>query len=509
MDHPRSSQDSAPAPSTTGTSEREPHTHGGHEDATPTPHPRSQTTATMATNDPSDSGTQTTSFRKPVPFPGPIVMPAPYFLPSAAQDTTESPAAMHPTPPPAPHTPSTLNLNPNAPSGGIAAPAAATGATATAAVTPYPQAHVASSSAGAGPSTARRPHPRDSLQESDQDEQSAQSGQETSPVRTFSILSSGNGSGFAHGSGGGNGHGGNGNGNGGGNYAPSTSTSIRRPTRAVSYHDPVRHRDTDRYPAAASSVGVGMGMGMPKSLPTTPGPYGRDPSEVALNLNAEGMGAGMASPHGLGSNLDWIVPNTTARRATADGSTFTGLGHAPTRRSVVPSHAGTLVSNLEKSVGERIEPTLAAARLEKARADTRAKLHGWALNAAIGAQVMLGALTTGVAAATTGRQTSIATSILGGLSTLAASYLAKARGSGEPEWSTRRAQDLSSFLRDCEAFELDYGHKVGPEHDDMINRYRRRFEEIMGNGVEGVGDDVNVMKKKQGPAREKVNDSPV
>ena len=162
-----------------------------------------------------------------------------------------------------------------------------------------------------------------------------------------------------------------------------------------------------------------------------------------------------------------------------------------------------------------------------------AKGHGWALNCAIGAQVVLGALTTGVAAATTGRQvsvrsclsgvdarklsthapppfpvfpfpqTSIATSILGGLSTLAASYLAKARGSNEPDASARRGQELDSFIRDCEAFKLDHGHKVGPDHDDMIMRYRRRFEEIMGNEFEGVGDDVKVNKKE----REK-SDSP-
>ena len=107
-------------------------------------------------------------------------------------------------------------------------------------------------------------------------------------------------------------------------------------------------------------------------------------------------------------------------------------------------------------------------------------------------------------------QASIATSILGGLSTLAASYLAKARGSGEPEASARKAQDLNSFIRDCEAFKLDHGHKIGPDHDDMINRYRRRFEEIMGNEFEGVGDDVKVKRKRErNRDREKVNDSPV
>ena len=35
---------------------------------------------------------------------------------------------------------------------------------------------------------------------------------------------------------------------------------------------------------------------------------------------------------------------------------------------------------------------------------SKAKITGWSLNIAIGAQVLLGALTTGVAAATTGKQ---------------------------------------------------------------------------------------------------------
>ena len=39
----------------------------------------------------------------------------------------------------------------------------------------------------------------------------------------------------------------------------------------------------------------------------------------------------------------------------------------------------------------------------------------------------------------------------------------------------------------------------------MIMRYRRRFEEILGNGVEGVGDDVKVKKIQ----KEKSKDSPV
>ena len=72
--------------------------------------------------------------------------------------------------------------------------------------------------------------------------------------------------------------------------------------------------------------------------------------------------------------------------------------------------------------------------------------------------------------------------VLGGLSTLAASYLAKARGSGEPELSTARAKDLEKFKRECEAFIEDYGHEHGHSHDQRINELRAQFEMLLGNG---------------------------
>lgn len=85
-------------------------------------------------------------------------------------------------------------------------------------------------------------------------------------------------------------------------------------------------------------------------------------------------------------------------------------------------------------------------------------------------------------------QAAIATSILGGMSTLAASYLARARGSGEPEISIARSKDIENFIRDCEAFVFDHGHLVTEQYDVLIDRYRRRFEEIIGNGPNGIGD---------------------
>ena len=50
--------------------------------------------------------------------------------------------------------------------------------------------------------------------------------------------------------------------------------------------------------------------------------------------------------------------------------------------------------------------------------------------------------------------------VLGGFSTIFASYLAKVRGSGEPEFSSIRGRELSSFLREVHAFVVDDGSSL-------------------------------------------------
>lgn len=72
----------------------------------------------------------------------------------------------------------------------------------------------------------------------------------------------------------------------------------------------------------------------------------------------------------------------------------------------------------------------------------------------------------------------------GGLSTIVASYLARARGSNEPELSIARCKDLEQFIRECLAFQMDSGHMVAsahPECDERLEDFRRRFEELLGN----------------------------
>ncbi|KAJ7764752.1 hypothetical protein B0H16DRAFT_428135 [Mycena metata] len=149
------------------------------------------------------------------------------------------------------------------------------------------------------------------------------------------------------------------------------------------------------------------------------------------------------------SELDWIVPKRESR---------------------------------QRNLADRLRPTLDTAKTERDKFNTKAKITGMALNIAIGLQVLLGALTTGLSAVTSGRQTSITVSILGGLSTVVASYLARARGSNEPELSIARCKDLDQYIRECEIFILDHGYSTGNEHDSQLNTLRDRFEELLGNG---------------------------
>ncbi|KAG5636332.1 hypothetical protein H0H81_008383 [Sphagnurus paluster] len=134
-----------------------------------------------------------------------------------------------------------------------------------------------------------------------------------------------------------------------------------------------------------------------------------------------------------------------------------------------------------QTVGQRLEPTLKTARAQRDKYASNAKLTGYTLNIAIGMQIMLGALTTGLSAATTSRRASLATAILGGLATLVASYLARSRTTNEPEQSIAHVKDLEHFIRECEAFEMDFGNAFGREMDEQLEGFRTRFEELLGN----------------------------
>ena len=70
---------------------------------------------------------------------------------------------------------------------------------------------------------------------------------------------------------------------------------------------------------------------------------------------------------------------------------------------------------------------------------------------------------------------------LGGAGTAIASYIARARGTNEPQMSLQRATDLQKFIRDITAFIEDHGEIEGFEYDLQIVAFRERFEGILGN----------------------------
>jgi hypothetical protein len=56
------------------------------------------------------------------------------------------------------------------------------------------------------------------------------------------------------------------------------------------------------------------------------------------------------------------------------------------------------------TVGERLRPTIDQAEAQKIKYAAKAKMIGFALNAAIGLQVLIGSLITGLSSVTSGRQ---------------------------------------------------------------------------------------------------------
>ncbi|KAF8261583.1 hypothetical protein EI94DRAFT_1810038 [Lactarius quietus] len=131
------------------------------------------------------------------------------------------------------------------------------------------------------------------------------------------------------------------------------------------------------------------------------------------------------------------------------------------------------------TVGARLQPTVDEAKKECEKAEWTAQFTTWALHIATGLQVLIGALTTALGAALSGKHTSVAISTLGGASTLVASYLARSRSTNEPETSRNRAAALKHFLREIRAYQLDYGTKKGTEFDNDIRDFRQGLERML------------------------------
>ena len=67
------------------------------------------------------------------------------------------------------------------------------------------------------------------------------------------------------------------------------------------------------------------------------------------------------------------------------------------------------------------------------------------------------------------------------MTTLVASYLARMRGSTEPDQSIKRTDRLDHLIRAIYAFGLDYSRKSATEQETKLEEFRFKFEDIMRN----------------------------
>ncbi|KAL5532030.1 hypothetical protein ACEPAF_5594 [Sanghuangporus sanghuang] len=225
-----------------------------------------------------------------------------------------------------------------------------------------------------------------------------------------------------------------------------------------------------------------------------------DPARV-FHVDLEyGHGVDQRDPRYRDSGLSMPIP--VSMRETLDSSRRMdgggdGNGRPDIRISATSDSIG--VPLIPRTVQERLQPTISHAMEEEVKYARKARISGYALNIAIGLQVFLSALITALSAVTTGRRTQIMTSVLGGAGTIVASYLARARGSNEPELSIARTKDLQRFIRTCDAFVQDHGLETGfedsegkqggtrdlqraKELDDRIGELRVELEHLLGNG---------------------------
>ncbi|KNZ77570.1 hypothetical protein J132_05104 [Termitomyces sp. J132] len=224
-----------------------------------------------------------------------------------------------------------------------------------------------------------------------------------------------------------------------------------------------------RCPEVSQSLALSNGRAaFDRSLPSNLG-YG-GPEELRAPPQAKTVAAGSDGPQGS-TSLDWIVPLEDGVSVVA----FYLIGVYLNKHEKCQTNRTTTVS-------ERLQPTLSKAHSERNKFAIKAKMTGWTLNVAIFIQVILGSLTTGVSAgAANEKQAAIGTAILGALSTIVASFLARARGSGEPELSATRVKDLEQYIREVDAFLMDHGNSTSSEHDIQLHKFRMRFEELLGN----------------------------
>lgn len=107
-----------------------------------------------------------------------------------------------------------------------------------------------------------------------------------------------------------------------------------------------------------------------------------------------------------------------------------------------PSDNSKIEFKPNHTVAARLAPVLEAARRTRQKASRKARHAEYSLNLAIGLQIIIGGLTAGLSAVTPGRRSQLMNAILGVFATIVSGFLARMRGSGQPELSINTKRDM-------------------------------------------------------------------
>lgn len=126
--------------------------------------------------------------------------------------------------------------------------------------------------------------------------------------------------------------------------------------------------------------GIGGGLPLPplasRQFDATTGVRRTRTMDTRISLNDNG--------NHRKSAIDWIVPAVEAKVSNCD--------------SFLPTLVLITLEKKPNTLAKRLEPTIKVAVAEKNKYSAKAKWTGYALNVAIGLQVLLGSLTTGLSA---------------------------------------------------------------------------------------------------------------
>ncbi|KAH8980600.1 ankyrin repeat-containing domain protein [Lactarius hatsudake] len=240
--------------------------------------------------------------------------------------------------------------------------------------------------------------------------------------------------------------------------------------------------------ARASTLGISADAPVPGSVPPTPAPATQFADDLTVPALTSSVKMGPVK-----SCQKRLRPVSNAFDRSHVYRCFV-LSHGET--ALQPGDGTSRDPYREKSVGDQLQPMITAVTTERNKAARAAQWRGWALNVAIASQVLVGAMALG--ATLGGQDIWVAISILCGVSTFLATYLARTYGSDERRASLLRVKALDHFLREIEAFQLIHGHEVLREWDEKIDDFRLGLENMLGNqpgsNSEAAGINLSVEK---------------